>query len=127
MQTSTSFKCSQALFFQSRVPIKFWYECMLTATYLINRTPSPFLRHKTPYEVLHGSPAECSILKVFGCLVFDLHSKHTRINFSQEPDYVFSWDIHSESKAINYLMFHQISFLYPGMCFMKRYSLFILL
>ena len=41
-----------ALYFQSRVPIQFCSECILTATFLINMTPFPLLNHRTPYEIL---------------------------------------------------------------------------
>ncbi|CAA3023561.1 retroelement pol poly [Olea europaea subsp. europaea] len=61
---------ARALFFQSRVPIKFWSECVLTAAYLINRTLAPILHHKTPFEVLHGRKANYSCMRVFGCLGF---------------------------------------------------------
>lgn len=61
---------TRSLYFQSCIPIKFWSECVLTATFLINRTIYPILKHSTPYEKLHGRPADYSSLRVFGCLVF---------------------------------------------------------
>lgn len=41
---------------------------MLTTTYLISRTPTPVLNHKSPYEVLHGAIQDHSNLRVLGCL-----------------------------------------------------------
>ena len=61
---------ARALYFQSRVPIKFWAECVLTAAFLINRVPSPVVKHKTPYELIHNKLVDYSSLRVFGCLVF---------------------------------------------------------
>ena len=45
-------KVAQALRFQANLPICFWGECVLTATYLINRTPTKLLKGKLPYEIL---------------------------------------------------------------------------
>ncbi|KAK9742424.1 hypothetical protein RND81_03G171900 [Saponaria officinalis] len=45
---------ARALCFQANLPIEFWGECVLTAAYLINRTPTRILDGLTPYEVLHG-------------------------------------------------------------------------
>lgn len=62
---------ARALYFQSRVPIQLWSECVSTATFLVNRTPSPWLKHKTPpYELLYQNLVDYSSLQVFGCLVF---------------------------------------------------------
>ncbi|XP_074314810.1 uncharacterized protein LOC141650977 [Silene latifolia] len=52
---------------QSKVPPKFWGECLLTATYFINKMPTPVLNWKTPYELLFGSIPTFDELKVFGC------------------------------------------------------------
>lgn len=61
---------ARSLYFQSRVPIKFWGECVLTATFLVNRTPSVWLKHRSPYELLYKHRFDYSTLKVFGCLAF---------------------------------------------------------
>lgn len=61
---------ARALRFQGSLPLDFWGECVLTAGYLINRTPSSILKGKTPYEVLHGKPPSYAHLRVFGSLCF---------------------------------------------------------
>ncbi|KAL4291591.1 hypothetical protein GQ457_14G021780 [Hibiscus cannabinus] len=74
---------ARALFFQSRVPIRFWGDCVLTATYIINRLPTPILHNKSPYEVLYAQAPSYSNLMTFGCLCFVSTLKANRNKFTE--------------------------------------------
>lgn len=65
----------RALMFQAHLPVTFWGECVLTASHLINRTPSPLLDNKTPFEILYGNAPSYSTIKTFGCLCFAHNQK----------------------------------------------------
>ena len=61
---------ARALFFQSKVPIEFWGECVLAATHIINRLPLTVLNNVSPYEKFFHDPPDLSSMRVFGCLCF---------------------------------------------------------
>ena len=61
---------ARACLFQSKLPTSFWGESILTASHLINRTPTQVLNNKTPYEVLFGKKPDFDKLRVFGCLCY---------------------------------------------------------
>lgn len=67
---------ARALRYQGNLSIDFWGECVLTAGYLINRTPSSILKGKIPYEILHGHAPCYTHLRVFGSLCF-ARNQHT--------------------------------------------------
>lgn len=51
----------------SQLSKSFWAEAAATACFLINRSPSTAIGKKTPEELWSGTPADYSILRVFGC------------------------------------------------------------
>jgi histone deacetylase 1/2 len=54
----------------AKIPLKFWDHAFLTATYLINRLPSPTLNYKSPFFLLHLQIPDYKFLKSFGCACF---------------------------------------------------------
>jgi hypothetical protein len=56
-----------SLLASASMPLKFWDETFLTATYLINRTQSKVIHHQTPLERLYQIKPGYSLLQIFGC------------------------------------------------------------
>jgi histone deacetylase 1/2 len=56
-----------SLLAHASLPLKFWDEAFITATYPINRLPSKVIDNQTPLErLLHQKP-DYSVLRTFGC------------------------------------------------------------
>jgi hypothetical protein len=49
------------------MPLKFWDEAFLAATYLINHTPSKVISHATPLECLYKVQPNYSSLQISSC------------------------------------------------------------
>jgi histone deacetylase 1/2 len=56
-----------SLLAQSSMPLKYWDQAFLTATYLINRTPNKVINNSTPLERLYKMQIDYTSLSVFGC------------------------------------------------------------
>jgi histone deacetylase 1/2 len=56
-----------ALLEQASMPLKYWDQAFLTATYLINLLPSKFINYATPIERLLNEKHDYSSLRIFGC------------------------------------------------------------
>jgi len=56
-----------ALLANASMPLKFWDEAFLTATYLINLLPSKVIKFETPITRLLGVTPNYTSLRIFGC------------------------------------------------------------
>ncbi|KAL2901985.1 Retrovirus-related Pol polyprotein from transposon TNT 1-94 [Bienertia sinuspersici] len=72
---------ARALRFHANLPKKFWGECILTATHIINKLPTKVLHWKCPFELLFKVKPKYEELKVFGCLCYAYNMNNQRDKF----------------------------------------------
>ena len=88
----------------------FWGEAVLTATYLINITPTRALKqYKTPYELWHNKKPQIKYLRVFGSTVY-VHNKTGKTKFQEkswkgilvgyEPNGYKVWEVESQKFVV---------------------------
>ncbi|GKB99882.1 ribonuclease H-like domain-containing protein, partial [Tanacetum coccineum] len=56
--------------YKGGIPFNMRTECVLTATYLINRLPTSVLNGKSPYDLMYNKPHSLKHLRSFGCLAY---------------------------------------------------------
>ena len=61
---------ARSMMFQANVPKRFWSDAVVTACYLINRTPTQVLEGRAPFEVLNEYKPSLEHMRVFGCLCY---------------------------------------------------------
>lgn len=61
---------ARALKFHVSLLIVFWEDCLLTTTYLINRTPTTTLKNQSPYQVLFNCLPDHCQLGIFSYLCY---------------------------------------------------------
>lgn len=74
---------ARALRFHANISIRFWGSCVLTATHIINRTPTMSNKGATPNDMLFGKPSNYDHLKVFGCLCYVLTTSKQHDKFGK--------------------------------------------
>jgi len=90
---------ARALPFQANLPVEIWDECVLVATYLINRTPSSILDGKTSYEILFNVKPSYEHIILFGSYVMFIITKSLRSNLEIVVSDVFLLGIHMKKKG----------------------------
>ncbi|KAG7588044.1 GAG-pre-integrase domain [Arabidopsis suecica] len=63
---------ARSMMFHTSVPRRYWGDAVMTACYLINRTPTKILGDISPFEVLNTTKPSLDHLRVFGCVCFVL-------------------------------------------------------
>ena len=63
---------ARSMMFHTNVPKRFWGDAVVSACYLINRTPTKILSDLSPFEVLNKIKPSLNHLRVFGCVCYVL-------------------------------------------------------
>lgn len=80
---------ARAFLFQSKLPLKYWGEFVLTTTFLINRLPTVPLKNKCPFELLYEKKPTYSHLTSFGRLYYSIVPKPFRTSLNQGPLHMY--------------------------------------
>jgi histone deacetylase 1/2 len=109
-----------SLLSHSKLPQQFWEDAFLTATYIINRLPTPILNKTSPYEIVYGHTPDYHFLKVFGCACWPYlrpYNKH-KIDFRSKNCIFIGYSL--DHYGYNVLILQQVKFMYPVMSFLMK-------
>jgi hypothetical protein len=115
-----------ALFAHASMPLKFWDEPFLIATFLINRLPTPVLHHISPIEKLFATKPDYSFLCTFDCACWlNLRPYNTQsLPFDQNS--VLFLAIAHIIRGTNVSIYPLVVFIFLVMLFLTRlFSLFL--
>lgn len=113
---------ARALRFQSDLPIEFWGEFVLTAAYLINRTPNMVLQGMTSYERIYGEKPVYERLRVFGSLCYAHDQSNKGDKFASRSRRCVFVGYPYGKKGGGCMTWKKISSLYPEMWFSLKMS-----
>jgi transposase InsO family protein len=77
------------LLHDAHLDFSYWPYAFQTASYFINRQPTPLLHGKSPLEVLFGQPPNYLKLKKFRCICYPLTRPYNSNKISPNPKPAF--------------------------------------
>jgi hypothetical protein len=83
------------------MPLKFWDETFLTATFIINQLPTPVFNYASPIATLFGDDPAYSFLCTFGCAYGHIFAHIKLTNFLSNPHNVCFLAIALITRAIS--------------------------
>ena len=88
---------ASAMLLAANLPLSFWGQAALCATYLLNRSPTKGLR-TTPYEALHGQKPYIGHIRTWGCRAYAHIPKDLRMKWdSYSREYLLMGFYESEN------------------------------
>lgn len=74
----TIMEAARTMIHAKGLTLKLWAEAVNSAVYIINRTGTSSVKHKTPYELWYGKPASFEHFRTFGCELYVHIAKESR-------------------------------------------------
>ena len=86
---------------KASMDLKYWWQAFSTATYLLNRLPTPVLNHKSPYEQIFHQPLVITFFAPLVVLVIHTSVHTVAISSIFGPHYAFFLAIALITKVTN--------------------------